>query len=47
MNLIIKLQQYHDEGIPNMVITGHEINRLLHEIAHDVEELSAKITDYK
>ena len=30
-----------------MIVTGHEINRLLEEIAHDVEELSAKITDYK
>jgi hypothetical protein len=36
MNLIVKEKEYHDIGIPNMIITGHEINRLIEEIIHDV-----------
>jgi hypothetical protein len=30
-----------------MVITGHEINRLIEEIIHDISDYTIKIHDYK
>lgn len=30
-----------------MIITAHEINRLIHEIDHDCDDLHLKIINYK
>jgi hypothetical protein len=47
MQMVVKLKDFHDIVIEQMVITGGEISRLINGVQADIDSLEANYSNFK